>query len=178
MTETGSGVVYDGIPLEGVQVDITPDREIRLRAPMLLRSYRDGWCPVDRDGWFDTGDLGEWRSDGRLQVFGRRGELIISGGENIWPETVEAAIASHPDVAEVLVRGVDDTEWGQLVEAMIVPIGNPPTLESIRDHVKLHHPAYMAPKRLRIVESLPRTALGKLRRTSVSAPETRPSAGR
>jgi O-succinylbenzoic acid--CoA ligase len=164
MTETGSGVVYDGVPLDGVQVDITAEGEIRLRAPMLLRCYRDGSCPVDDDGWFATGDLGEWRPDGRLHVFGRRGDLIISGGENIWPETVETAIADHPRVADVLVRGVEDPEWGQLVEAVIVPSGDAPTLESIRNHVKRRHPTFMAPKRIQIVDSLPRTTLGKLRR--------------
>jgi acyl-CoA synthetase (AMP-forming)/AMP-acid ligase II len=65
----------------------------------------------------------------------------------------------------VLVRGVDDPEWGQLVEAMIVPVSAAPTLESIRAHVKERHPAYMAPRRVEIVSSLPRTSIGKLRRS-------------
>jgi O-succinylbenzoic acid--CoA ligase len=164
MTETGSGVVYDGVPLDGVDVDIAPDGEIRLRAPMLLRCYRDGTTPFDDEGRFATGDLGEWRPDGTLHVAGRRGDLIITGGENVWPEAVEAALADHPGVADVLVRGVDDPEWGQLVEAVIVPAGDPPTLDSLRGHVKRRHPGFMAPKRLTLVESLPRTNLGKLRR--------------
>ncbi len=84
----------------------------------------------------------------------------------MWPEAVEAAIADHPGVADVLVRGVDDPEWGQVVEAVIVPIGDPPSLDSIRAHVKQRHPSFMAPKRLTLVESLPRTSLGKLRRTA------------
>ena len=165
MTETGSGVVYDGIPLDSVEVDIAEDGEIRLRAPMLLRCYRDGTSPVDADGWFATGDLGVFLPDGRLHVAGRSGDLIITGGENVWPEAVETALADHPAVADVMVRGVDDPEWGRLVEAVVVPIGEPPTLESIRAHVKQHHPAFMAPKRLTLVEALPRTSLGKLRRT-------------
>ena len=165
MTETGSGVVYDGVPLDDVEVDITPDGEIRLRAPMLLRCYRDGSSPLDADGWFATGDLGVWLPDGQLHVAGRRGDLIITGGENVWPEAVEAALADHSGVADVMVRGVDDPEWGQVVEALIVPVGDPPTLDSIRAHVKAHHPAFMAPRRLAVVESLPRTSLGKLRRS-------------
>ena len=165
MTETGSGVVYDGVPLDDVEVDITPDGEIRLRAPMLLRCYRDGSSPLDADGWFATGDLGVWLPDGQLHVAGRRGDLIITGGENVWPEAVEAALADHSGVADVMVRGVDDPEWGQVVEALIVPVGAPPTLDSIRAHVKAHHPAFMAPRRLAVVESLPRTSLGKLRRS-------------
>ncbi len=165
MTETGSGVVYDGVALDGVEVQIDERGEIRLRCPMLLRCYRDGTTPVDADGWFPTGDLGHWLDDGRLHVEGRRGDLIITGGENVWPEAVEAALADHPDVAEVMVRGVDDDEWGQLVEAVVVPVGDPPSLESLRDHVKQRHPAFMAPRRLEIVASLPRTSIGKLRRT-------------
>ena len=165
MTETGSGVVYDGVPLDGVEVLVDDDGEILLRGPMLLRCYRDGTTPVDADGWFPTGDLGRWLDDGRLHVEGRRGDMIITGGENVWPEAVEAALTDHPGVAEVLVRGVDDDEWGQVVEALVVPVGDPPSLDSLREHVKQRHPAFLAPRRLAIVASLPRTSIGKLRRS-------------
>ncbi|WP_051062785.1 class I adenylate-forming enzyme family protein [Ilumatobacter nonamiensis] len=162
MTETGSGVVYEGRPLDGVEVDIGGDGEIRVRCPMLLRCYRDGVDPKDADGWFATGDLGEWRDDGRLHVLGRRGDLIITGGENVWPEAVEAALRSHPDVADVMVRGAEDAEWGQVVEAVVVPTaGSTPTLDALRGHVKEHHAAHLAPKRLVVVDAVPRTALGK-----------------
>ena len=164
MTETGSGVVYDGVPLDGVEVDIAADGEVRLRCPMLLRCYRDGSTPVDANGWLATGDLGRWLDDGRLHVDGRRGDMIVTGGENVWPEAVEAVLADHPAVAEVLVRGVNDPDWGQLVEAVVVPAGEPPTLDALRDHVKAHHPAFMAPKRLVLASALPRTSLGKLLR--------------
>ncbi len=164
MTETGSGVIYDGVPLDGVEAKIDDDDQILLRAPMLLRCYRDGTDALDADGWFPTGDLGRWLHDGRLHVEGRRGDLIITGGENVWPEAVEAALADHPDVAEVMVRGVADPEWGQLVEALIVPVSDAPSLESVRAHIKQRHPALMAPKRIQIVSSLPRTSIGKLRR--------------
>ncbi|MGA9276496.1 class I adenylate-forming enzyme family protein [Ilumatobacter sp.] len=167
MTETGSGVVYDGRPLDGVDVDIDPVGEIRLRGPMLLRCYRDGVDPRDRDGWFPTGDLGVWLGDGRLHVAGRSSDLIITGGENVWPEAVEAALRTHDAVADVMVRGVADDEWGQLVEAIVVAApGSEPTLDSLRGHVKEQHPAHMAPKRLRVVDAIPRTALGKPIRTS------------
>ena len=164
MTETASGVVYDGVPLDGVEVRIDDDDQILLRGPMLLRSYRDGTVPLDADGWFPTGDVGRWLDDGRLHVDGRRGDLIITGGENVWPEAVEAALADHPDIAEVMVRGVDDPAWGQLVEAVIVAGASMPTLESVRAHVKEQLPAFMAPKRIQIVPSLPRTSIGKVRR--------------
>jgi O-succinylbenzoic acid--CoA ligase len=170
MTETGSGVVYDGRPLDGVEVRIdggpetagVSDGEIHLRGPMLLRCYRDGSDPKDVDGWMPTGDLGHWLDDGRLHVTGRRGDLIITGGENVWPEAIETALRSHPDVSDVLVRGADDPEWGQVVEAMVVAEpGSTPSLDSLRSHVKATHPAFMAPKRLTFVDKIPRTALGK-----------------
>lgn len=172
MTETGSGVVYDGRPLDGVEVAIDAGGQIRVRCPMLMRCYRDGSSPVDAAGWYPTGDLGRWIDDPlvperrRLHVDGRRGDLIISGGENIWPEAVEAALATHADVAEVMVRGVSDDEWGQIVEAVVVPVaGSTPTLTGLRDHVKATHPAFLAPRRMILAESLPRTGLGKLRRS-------------
>ena len=166
MTETGSGVVYDGVPLDGVEVRIDGDAEVWLRGPMLLRGYRDGTRPFDADGWLPTGDLGRWLDDGRLHVDGRRGDLIITGGENVWPETVEAVLSTHPAVAEAMVRGIADDEWGQVVEAVIVPSGAAPTLDEIRAFVKDTQPAFMAPRSIRIVDALPRTALGKLQRSS------------
>jgi O-succinylbenzoic acid--CoA ligase len=162
MTETGSGVVYEGQPIDGVDVRLAADGEILVKGPMLLRCYRDGTDPKTSDGWLPTGDLGEWLDTGRLHVAGRRGDMIITGGENVWPEVVESILRAHPDVADVLVRGAQDAEWGQLVEALVVPTaGTVPTIEKMREHVKLNHPAFMAPRRLTLVDRIPRTALGK-----------------
>ncbi|MFP5254377.1 MAG: class I adenylate-forming enzyme family protein [Acidimicrobiia bacterium] len=166
MTETGSGVVYDGRPLDGVEVRIAGDGEVHLRCPMLLRAYRDGTDPKDPDGWFPTGDLGELLPDGRLHVHGRRGDLIITGGENVWPTAVERALATHPAVAEVAVVGRPDPEWGQRVVAVVVPTdpAAPPGLDDLRAHVKMELPAYAAPSVLELRGSLPRTQSGKVRR--------------
>lgn len=166
MTETGSGIVYDGMPIDGVEVRIGADGEIEVRGLMLLRAYRDGTVPVDRDGWLPTGDLGAWAGDGRLVVHGRRAELIISGGENVWPQRVEQVLLGAPGVADVAVVGVADAEWGERVVAVVVPVDarTPPTLDEIRAHAKTVLPAYCAPRELRLVEQIPRTALGKPRR--------------
>lgn len=165
MTETGSGCVYDGVPVDGVEVDVTPDAEIRLRAPLLLRAYRDGRDACDADGWFATGDLGAW--DGkRLVVHGRRAELIITGGENVWPEPVEAVLAAHQGVADVAVGSQPDPEWGERVIAYVVPRDpkDPPALAALRDHVKATLPAWCAPRAVVYVESIPRSPLGKVQR--------------
>lgn len=170
MTESGSGVVYDGEPLEGVEVRIQPDGEIHLRCPMLLRCYRDGSDPKLADGWFPTGDVGELR-DGRLHVHGRRGDLIITGGENVWPVTVERALATHPAVGEVAVIGRPDPEWGQRVVAVVVPAdtAHPPSLGELRGWAKQTLPAYATPTELRLATALPRTASGKVRKDALSA---------
>lgn len=167
MTETGSGVVYDGVPLDGVAVDLDARTgEIRLRAPMLLRAYRDGTVPLDAGGWFATGDAGSLDESGRLNVSGRIGDLIVTGGENVWPAPVEAAIATHPKVAEVAVAGRPDPEWGQRVVAWVVPVeqGNLPTLDELKDLVGGTVAPYASPKELVVVDSLPTTAIGKVRR--------------
>ncbi|MEN9644483.1 MAG: 2-succinylbenzoate--CoA ligase [Actinomycetota bacterium] len=169
LTETGSGVVYDGRPLAGVEVRIDDD-EVLLRGPMLLRAYRDGSTPLDADGWLHTGDLGRFLPDGRLHVDGRRGDMIVTGGENVWPDAVEAVLAQHPAVAEVAVAGVPDPEWGSRVVAWVVPAaGEAPTLDDLRAWVSSRVAAFQAPKELHLVSDLPRTALGKVQRHMLQA---------
>jgi O-succinylbenzoic acid--CoA ligase len=172
MTETGSGVVYDGLPLDGVDVAIDPEGQIRLRGPMLLRAYRDGTEPLDGEGWLATGDAGSFGPDGRLRVDGRLSDLIITGGENVWPTAVEAILAEHPAVSEAMVAGRPDAEWGQRVVAFVVPapVGRAPTLTDLRQLVKERLAAFAAPRELILVESLPKTAIGKL----VRRPDGRP----
>ena len=126
MTETGSGVVYDGRPLDGVEVRIDDGGQVHLRGPMLLRAYRDGADALDADGWLATGDIGRWLDDGRLHVEGRAGDLIITGGENVWPEPVEAALRERPGVLDVAVTGTPDDEWGHVVTAVVVPAARRP----------------------------------------------------
>jgi O-succinylbenzoic acid--CoA ligase len=169
MTETGGGVVYDGIPLDGVQVRVEPGTgELSLRGPMLMRCYRDGTDSRDAEGWLPTGDLGTVDpATGRVAVDGRAGDLIITGGENVWPSAVEAVLGAHPQVAEVAVVGRPDPEWGQRVVAVVVPVpgGGAPPLADLRALVKGHLGPWAAPKDVEVVDDLPRTALGKIRRS-------------
>jgi O-succinylbenzoic acid--CoA ligase len=170
MTETGGGVIYDGLPLDGVEVRVAEDEHIWLRGPTLLRAYRDGTDPKDARGWLDTGDLGALGADGRLTVFGRSGEMIVTGGEKVWPTPVEQALLQHPAVADAAVAGRADAEWGQRVVAYVVPRDRaaPPSLETLREAVKDHLPAYMAPREVVAVDALPRTPLGKVQRDRLS----------
>lgn len=164
MTESGGGVVYDGKPLDGAEVRIR-NGEILLRGPTLLRAYRDGEDPKDADGWFATGDLGHWEGD-RLVVDGRIGEVIVTGGEKVLPGPVEDVLAGAAGVREVAVVGRPDPEWGETVTAVVVPDdpAEPPRLEDLREIVREVFPAYAAPRAVEIVDHLPRTSLGKIRR--------------
>ena len=127
MTETGSGCVYDGRPLDGVELGIGDgvrgaEGEVLVRGPMLLRAYRDGTDPRTDDGWFPTGDAGQFGEDGALVVLGRMAEVIVTGAEKVWPATVEDVVASHPAVAEVAVWKRPDPVWGERVVAWVVPV--------------------------------------------------------
>lgn len=172
LTETGGGVVYGGEPLDGVEVAVGADGAIRLRGPMLARGHRldDGTVELltDDDGWLHTGDRGRW-DEGRLVVDGRSDDLIITGGENVWPTPVEQVLLTHAEVADAAVVGAPDPEWGQAVVAVVVPADpdSPPTLDAIRDHVKASLPAYCAPRELRLVDRLPRTNLAKVQRSAL-----------
>ncbi len=168
LTETGSGVVYDHRPLDGVEVRVV-DGELQVRGPMLLRAYRDGTDPKTSDGWLPTGDAGSVDADGRVDVQGRIGDLIVTGGENVWPAPVEAVLRDLPAIAEVAVVGRPDPEWGQRVTALIVvtPNHDPPTLDAVRDAVRQVLPAFAAPRRIETVDRLPQTALGKVRRSAL-----------
>jgi len=167
MTETGSGVVYDGWPLDGVEIRIGDDDEIELRAPMLLRCYRGGEDPKDKDGWFRTGDAGRLTDDGRLEVFGRMTEVITTGGESVYPAAVETVLRSHPAVAEVAVLGAPDLEWGERVIAYVEPAPDCiPSLEELREFVSAELGPVFAPREV-VVAPLPRTAIGKVRRDAL-----------
>ena len=181
MTETGSGVVYDGRPIEGVEVAISSgadggsDGEILLRCPMQLRSYRDGSVPTvagpdRRGGWLATGDAGHLDEAGRLVVHGRLAEVVVTGAEKVWPTSVEAVLASHQGVAEVAVWKRPDPEWGERVVAWVVATdpAHPPTLDELADLVGDRLARWAAPKELVLVDVLPRTASGKVRRTALS----------
>jgi O-succinylbenzoic acid--CoA ligase len=166
MTETGSGVVYDGVPLPGVEV-ASVGGEICVRSPTLFRSYRSSPRPtvVGPDGrgdWFPTGDAGDV-VEGVVSVRGRLGFVINSGGEKIWPEDLEAILATLNGVRDVAVTGVEDPEWGQRVVALVVGDGTALD-DAIRELAAERIGPWAKPKEIRYVAAIPRTANGKIRR--------------
>jgi o-succinylbenzoate---CoA ligase len=192
MTETCGGCVYDGRPLDGVDIDIdapidaasgsdieqrdaagpgapagAPGR-IRVRGPMLAAGYLDP-SPEDAarftdDGWFVTDDLGRIATDRTLEVLGRVDAVINTGGVKVDPIAVEALLRTDTAVADALVLGVPDVEWGERVVAVVVPCdpSAPPTLERLREVVVTALPTSHAPRELRLVDRIARDAMGKV----------------
>ncbi len=172
LTETMGGVVYDGRPLPGVEVRVTGAGAVEVRSPTALRCYRSEGAehdPKAADGWLPTGDAGEVGPDGLLRVHGRVDDVIVTGGEKVWPESVEAVLRRLPGVAEVAVVGRPDPEWGQQVVAVVEPAPGtaPPSLAEARAAVKLVLPGWCAPRVVELVAALPRTSSGKVRRAAV-----------
>jgi o-succinylbenzoate---CoA ligase len=157
MTETCSQVVAGspGRPLRGVELEIGAGGEILVRGPMVAHGE---YAP---DGWLHTGDLGRLDGLGRLHVEGRLKELIVTGGENVAPLEVEQALLAHPAVADAAVAGRPDPEWGEAIAAFVVPRERVDP-EALRAWCRERLEPHKVPKRVELVESLPRGPGGKL----------------
>jgi O-succinylbenzoic acid--CoA ligase len=195
LTETASGCVAvpvgeaaarpwsAGRPMPGVELRIdAPDAdgrgEILVRGPMVFGGYEGDAAltaaTLDRDGWLHTGDLGSVDAEGWLRVAGRRDEMIVSGGENVAPAEVEAALAAHPAIADVAVTAAPDERWGQVPVALAVfrapPRDGPasasarPSADDLRVFARDRLASFKIPARFVEVERVPRTPNGKLLR--------------
>jgi O-succinylbenzoic acid--CoA ligase len=173
MSETCGGCVYDGVPLDGVRVEVGADGRIRLAGPVLFTGYRlrGDLTAAARDGdWYLTPDLGALEPDGRLRVRGRADDVINTGGEKVVAGEVAALLSRHPSVRDVVVVGRPDAEWGERVTAVVVPAGAPPTLGELRAFVRAAMPAYAAPRELQLVEAIPLLPSGKPDRQALRRP--------
>jgi O-succinylbenzoic acid--CoA ligase len=151
LTQACSQVTVDGFPLPGVSVRIAPDGEILVEGPVVAGG-----------GVLRTGDLG--RMDGhRLNVIGRKSDTIVTGGENVAPAEVEAALLSHPAVADAGVFSRPDPEWGEAVTATVV-LREPADPEDLRAWVGERLARFKVPKAIVVSDGLPRSASGKLLR--------------
>lgn len=175
-TETAGGCVYDGVPLAGVQVALD-DGVVRLAGPTLAAGYTapagpvgDGAGFVEIDGrrWFRTADLGRWGPDGRLEVLGRRDDMLVVGGHNVAPAAVEHVLAELPEIAEACVVGVPDERWGQVPVALVVRGSAAPELERARAAVMRTLGSAAAPRRLVEVAALPLRGPGKIDRAAAA----------
>lgn len=126
--------------------------------------------PTTADGFATVGDLGWLDDDGYLYLADRRVDMIVSGGANIFPAEVEAAVSEHPDVADVVVIGLSDPEWGRRVHAIVQPReGADLTEEQLRDYASERLARYKVPKTVEFVDAIPRTEATKLNRAALIA---------
>jgi long-chain acyl-CoA synthetase len=149
-------------------VELPPGQvgEIVLRSPQLMKGYwdlPDATARTIRDGWLYSGDAGYFDEDGYLYVHDRVKDMIISGGENIYPAEVESALFGHPAIADVAVIGVPDDRWGEAVKAIVVrKPGIEITEAELIAYCRERIARYKAPKSVDFAESLPRNPSGKI----------------
>jgi o-succinylbenzoate---CoA ligase len=174
MTETASqvatGRLEDGkvVAIPGAEIRAVDER-LQVRGPMLSPGYL-GELDRPPGSWFETGDLGSVSDDGVVEVYGRADDVIVTGGENVFPGEVEAAIRSHPGVVEVVVIGVADPVWGSKVVAVYEGEAAPGELER---HVRYRLAGFKVPSVWRRVDSLPRLPIGKVDRAAIAGIDER-----
>ncbi len=154
-----------GVPLPGTEVRIV-DGRIQIRGPTLMAGY---WHepPREPEAWFDTGDLGDIDAQGRLHVFARRTDLIVTGGENVYPVEVEGVLETCAGIAAAAVFGVPDDLWGHTVAAVLVADGKPPTDTALADFIVQRLAPYKRPRQICLATALPTNAGGKLDRQAL-----------
>ena len=161
-----------GFPLPGVEARVDPESgELLVRGPQVFAGYLDrpeANAAAFADGWFRTGDLAVVE-DGYLRILGRSGDVVISGGFNVYPAEVEEVLLRHPAVAEVAVTGTPSEEWGEVVTAWVVPAGPGLDAEAVVAFAAGQLAPYKRPRLVHLIEALPRNAMGKVSRADLSA---------
>jgi o-succinylbenzoate---CoA ligase len=174
MSETCGGCVYDGLPLDGVSAVPDDEGRVVIAGPVLFSGYRlqpSLTRAALADGQFRTADLGYVAPDGRLAIRGRADDVINTGGEKVLPGEVEAVLGTSPGVADVVVIGVPDAEWGEQVTAFVVPAdpAQPPDPDSLRANVRQALSAHAVPRRVFVMPVFPQLPSGKPDRAALRA---------
>ena len=167
-----------GKPAEGTEIRIL-DAELRelptgetgtiyVRNSTQFDGYTNGKNKAFHDGFMNSGDVGYLDDAGRLFVVGRDDEMIVSGGENVYPIEVEKTLVAHADVAEAAVLGVDDDQFGQRLAAFVV-LRNPVTVDDLKAHVRENLANYKVPREITVLEELPRNSTGKIDRRALNS---------
>jgi acyl-CoA synthetase (AMP-forming)/AMP-acid ligase II/uncharacterized membrane protein len=157
------GTILKILDEKGRELPPGEDGRIFVGNEMLFEGYTGGGNKEVVDGLMATGDVGRLDSEGRLFVSGRDDEMIVSGGENVFPREVEDLLAKHPRVSDVAIIGVDDPEWGQRLKAFVVAgNGGKPSEGELKKYVKSNLAGYKVPREIEFLDELPRNATGKV----------------
>ena len=165
MTHPGScGWPAQGVTLKRVNVQAEVG-ELCLRAPNIVGHYWPDIPAVDAEGWFHSGDLAYQASDGSWRIVGRAKDMIISGGENIYPAEIENLLLMHADVADCAIIGLPDPQWGEAVVAVVVmQTGRTLDIAALTQFLGERLARYKLPRRYEVQAALPKTALGKVQK--------------
>jgi fatty-acyl-CoA synthase/long-chain acyl-CoA synthetase len=162
----------DGKIVEGTGPDATG--ELYVRSPSVFADYykqHDKFEEENRDGWQTVGDIAYRDDEGFLYICDRKKDMIISGGMNIYPAEIEAALEVHPDVIEAAVFGIPSDDWGEAVHAVVVKRpGSDLTDEELVAHAREHLARYKVPRSIDWTDELPKTGSGKLLKRELRAP--------
>jgi len=166
-----------GVPVPGTDVRLVDDNggdvpdgepgELWVKGPQVMKGYwqrPDETARVLRDGWLATGDIAKMDEDGYIHIVDRKKDMILVSGFNVYPNEVEAVIATHPAVADCAVVGVPDDESGEIVVAFVSPKDESVTEEAIRSHCKQSLTNYKVPRIVVFKKDLPKTNVGKVLR--------------
>jgi acyl-CoA synthetase (AMP-forming)/AMP-acid ligase II len=145
-----------------------------MRSPTIMQGYWNNPAATAQtlqDGWLHSGDVGELDEEGFLFIVDRKKDMIVSGGENIYPREVEAALEQHPAVAEAAVIGVPDEHWGEAVKAVVVcKPGSQVTEGELIEHCRTLIAGYKKPRSVDLVDTLPRLPNGKINKVLLREP--------
>jgi fatty-acyl-CoA synthase len=168
------------IDAQGQEVGPGETGEVCIRADNLMRGYwRADGAPHTglQDGWFHSGDLGQRAEDGCITIVGRSKDMIISGGENIYPAEIENLLVTLPGVAECAVVGLPDARWGEVPVAVLVrsadPAGQTLDAQAVLAHLQTRIARFKLPRRVLFADKLPKSALGKVQKPALQAELTR-----
>ncbi|RJQ73717.1 hypothetical protein D5S17_24130 [Pseudonocardiaceae bacterium YIM PH 21723] len=157
-----------GIPVQvlrdGAPVSAEESGTIYVGGPQVISQYMGGGAKQVINGLVNTGDVGHFDTSGRLYVDGREDDMIVSGGENVYPQEVEDLLSKHPSITEAAVVGVEDEQYGQRLVAYVVPRGSQPDTDELLAYVKDNLARYKVPRQVVYLEELPRNATGKVLR--------------
>ncbi len=155
---------WAGKPYPYVSCDLAPDGELLVRGPNVFPGYwrnEDATAAAFREGWLLTGDIAERDDEGNYRIRGRAKELVVSGGENVYPAEIETVLHEHPAVADAAVVGAPDERWGEVCVAFVV-LSSPVSDDELRAHCQEHLARFKVPKAFHIVDELPRNSMGKV----------------
>jgi fatty-acyl-CoA synthase len=161
---------YAGKPYPYVECDLSDENELLVRGPNVFPGYwrnDEATAAAFRDGWLLTGDLAERDDEGNYRILGRLKDMVVSGGENVYPAEIETVLHDHPAVTDAAVVGIPDARWGEVCAAFVV-LAAPVSEDELREHCRARLARFKVPKTFTVVDSLPRNSMGKIQKSELA----------